>query len=77
MLNTSKVLPKPTHRVEHILVTEGRPVKAKYWRLDNARQEAAKKEFAELEKQEVQQQLGISSPHGKEVRQLVAPLWGL
>ena len=51
MLNTSKVLPKPTHRVEHILVTEGRPVKAKYRRLNNARLEAAKKEFAELEKQ--------------------------
>ena len=51
VLNTSKVLPKPTHRVEHILVTEGRPVKAKYRRLDNARLEAAKKEFAELEKQ--------------------------
>ena len=28
VLNTSKVLPKPTHRVEYILVTEGRPVKA-------------------------------------------------
>ena len=51
VLNTSKVLPKPTHRVEHILVTEGRPVKAKYRRLDNDRLEAAKKEFAELEKQ--------------------------
>ena len=51
VLHTFKVLPKPTHRVEHILVTEGRPVKAKYWRLDNVRREAAKKEFAELEKQ--------------------------
>ena len=29
VLNTSKVLPRPTHRVDHILVTEGRPVKAK------------------------------------------------
>ena len=51
VLNTSKVLPKPTHHVEHFLVTEGRPVKAKYRRLDNDRLEAAKKEFAELEKQ--------------------------
>ena len=51
VLNTSKVLPKPTHRVEHILVTEGRPVRAEYRRLDNDRLEAAKKEFAELEKQ--------------------------
>ena len=51
VLNTSKVLPKPTHHLEHFLVTEGRPVKAKYRRLDNDRLEAAKKELAELEKQ--------------------------
>ena len=51
MLNTSKVLPKLTHHVQHFLVTEGRPVTAKYRRLDNDRLEAAKKEFAELEKQ--------------------------
>ena len=50
MLNTSKVLPKPTHHVDHFLVMEGRPVTAKYRRLDNNRLEAAKKEFAELEK---------------------------
>ena len=50
VLNTSKVLPKPTHRVDHFLVMEGRPVTAKYRRLDNNRLEAAKKEFAELEK---------------------------
>ena len=30
VLNTSKALPKPTHHVEHFLVTEGCPVKAKY-----------------------------------------------
>ena len=51
VLNKSKVLPKPTHRVQHFLVTEGRPVTAKYRRLDNDRLEAPKKEFAELEKQ--------------------------
>ena len=51
MLNTSKVLPRPTHRVEHFLVTKGCPVTAKYRRLDNIRLEAVKKEFAELEKQ--------------------------
>ena len=51
MLNTSKVLPKPTHRVQHFQVTEGSPVTAKYRRLDNDRLEAAKKESAELEKQ--------------------------
>ena len=32
-------------------MTKGRPVKAKYRRLDNDRLDAAKKEFAELEKQ--------------------------
>ena len=51
VLNTSKVLPKPTHRVQHFLVTEGRPVTAKYRILDNDRLEAAQKEFAKLEKQ--------------------------
>ena len=51
VLNTSKVLPKPTHHVEHFLVTEGHPATAKYRRLDNNRLEATKKEFAELEKQ--------------------------
>ena len=47
MLNGSKVLPKLTHRVQHFLVTEGRPVTARYQRLDNERLESAKKEFAE------------------------------
>ena len=51
VLNTSKVLPRPTHRLEHFLVMEGCPVTAKYRRLDNDRLEAAKKEFAKLEKQ--------------------------
>ena len=37
VLNTSKVLPKPTHRLQHFLITEGRPVTAKYRRLDNDR----------------------------------------
>ena len=46
-----EVLPKPTHRVQHFLVTEGHPVTKKYRRLENDRLEAAKKEFAELEKQ--------------------------
>ena len=30
VLNKSKVLPAPTHRVQHFLITEGRPVTAKY-----------------------------------------------
>ena len=51
VLNTSMALLKPTHHMEHFLVMEGHPVKAKYRRLDNDRLEAAKKEFAELERQ--------------------------
>ena len=43
VLNKSKVLPKPSHRVQHFLVTEGLPVTARYRRLDNDRLEAAKK----------------------------------
>ena len=35
VLNTSKILPRPIHRLERILVTEGWPVKAKYRRLEN------------------------------------------
>ena len=51
VLSKSKVLPKPTHRMQHFLVTEGHPVTARHRWLDNERLEAAKKEFAELEKQ--------------------------
>ena len=51
MLNASKVLPEPTHGVFHHLETEGRPVTAKYRRLDQERLAAARKEFADLEKQ--------------------------
>ena len=41
------------HRVEHHIETEGRPVAAKYRRLDAVRLKAAKAEFAELERQGV------------------------
>ena len=44
VLNRSKVLPKPSHRMQHFLVTEGRPVTARYQRLNNKRLEAAKKQ---------------------------------
>ena len=43
VLNTSKMLPRPTHRVEQFLVSEGRQVTAKYRRLDNDRLEAARR----------------------------------
>jgi len=51
VLNQSKDLPPATHHVQHFIETEGRPVAAKYRRLDPARLQAARKEFAELEKQ--------------------------
>ena len=53
VLNESKNLPKPTHGVYHHLETEGRPVTAKYRRLDPERLAAAKQEFADLERQGV------------------------
>jgi len=53
VLNVSKVLPKPTHGVFHHLEMKGRSVTAKYRRLDQERLAAAKKEFADLEKQGV------------------------
>ena len=51
VVNPSKQLPTPSHTVEHHIETTGRPVAAKYRRLDSERLAAAKKEFAELEKQ--------------------------
>ena len=47
VLNKSKVLPKPTHHMQHLLVTEGHPVTAKYQTLDNDMLEAAQNEFAD------------------------------
>ena len=70
MLNRSKVLPKPSHRVQHFLVTESHPVTARYRQLDNKRLEAAKREFAELEKQGIirrsSSNWAFSSAHGEE-----------
>ena len=53
VFNAAKDLPPVKHRVEHHIETEGRPVAAKYPRLDAARLKAAKAEFAELERQGV------------------------
>ena len=70
MLNRSKVLPKPSHRMHHFLVTESHPVTARYQQLDNKRLEAAKREFAELEKQGIirrsSSNWAFSSAHGEE-----------
>ena len=41
------------HRVQHHIETEGRPVAAKYRRLDAAKLKAAQAEFRELERQGV------------------------
>ncbi len=51
VVNSSKDLPPATHSVQHLITTQGRPMAAKYRRLDPKRLEAAKREFAELERQ--------------------------
>ena len=51
VLNPSKQLPPVKHNVVHHIVTEGRPVTAKYRRLDADRLEAAKRDFLDMEKQ--------------------------
>ena len=48
VVNNSKRLPKVTHKVQHFIETEGRPVTAKYRRLDPEKLAAAKAEFEEL-----------------------------
>ena len=53
VLNAAKTLPPVKHTVQHHIETSGRPVSAKYRRLDATRLEAAKVEFAELERQGV------------------------
>ena len=53
VVNPSKNLPAPIHEVRHHIETTGRPVAAKYRRLDPEKLQAAKKEFAEMEKQGV------------------------
>ena len=53
VLNASKLLPPVKHSVQHHIETDGRPVSARYRRLDPTRLEAARAEFAELEKQGV------------------------
>jgi len=51
VLNAEGRLPPSTHGVEHHIVTSGRPVTAKFRRLDSAKLAAAKKEFQQLEKE--------------------------
>ncbi len=51
VVSSSKVLPQVKHDVVHHIETTGRPVKAKYRRLDPEWLAAAKKEFRDLEAQ--------------------------
>ena len=51
ILNSDGCLPPSTHGVEHHIISSGRPVTAKFWRLDNAKLAAAKVEFQQLEKE--------------------------
>ena len=52
VVNKSKKLPPVRHKVEHIIETTcTRPISSRYRRLDPAKLEAAKKEFAEMEAQ--------------------------
>jgi hypothetical protein len=51
VLNPAGDLPPPTHEVEHQLITKGRPVTARFRRLDPEKHEAARAAFAKLEKQ--------------------------
>jgi hypothetical protein len=64
VLCQSKQLPPVIHSVEHQIETEGRPVAAKYRRLDPAKLAAAKKEFADMERQGIIRRLSScwSSP---------------
>ena len=51
VVNPSKKLPRVKHQVEHHIETVGRPVSAKYRRLDTSKLQAAKAEFLEMERQ--------------------------
>jgi hypothetical protein len=51
VLNSSGGLPPVKHAVKHTIETTGRPVSAKFCRLDAAKLMAAKAEFMQVEKQ--------------------------
>jgi hypothetical protein len=51
VLNPTGDLPPQTHKVEHHLITAGRPVSARFRRLDPEKHEAARTAFAKLEAQ--------------------------
>ena len=45
VLNTEGRLPPSTHELEHHIVTDGRPVTAKFLQLENIKLAAAKEDF--------------------------------
>jgi hypothetical protein len=51
VINVPGRLPPVKHKVQHVIVTEGRPVTAKFQRLDAGKLAAAKKEFFQLEQE--------------------------
>ena len=53
VFNAAKDLPPVIHRVEHHIETDGRPVAARYRRLDAAKLKAAQADFREMERQGV------------------------
>jgi hypothetical protein len=50
VVNPAKKLPEVKHTVEHFIQTKGRPVTAKFCRLDAAKLEATKAEFLQMER---------------------------
>jgi hypothetical protein len=51
VLNAQGALPPIKHKVEHVIETSGRPVAAKFRRLDAAKLAAAKQEFLKMEQE--------------------------
>ena len=51
VINEEGRLPPMTHGVEHHIVTSGRPITAKFRRLDNKKLAAAREEFQRLQKE--------------------------
>ena len=81
VLNTSKALPKPTHCVQHFLVSERPPVTTKYctggWTKTGWRLPRSLLIWSSKASSEDLQQLGFSSPHGEEGRWHVEAMWRL
>ena len=53
VVNSNKALPTVLHDVTHHIVTVGPPVASRFWRLEGAKLEAARKEFAAMEAENI------------------------